>query len=117
MAGIDDQKRYARRMTWEGEVVWSRRMPVHHDIACLPDGRLLTIMSRLVQMPEIDAEHDVRDDAIAILSATGEVIKSVSVDAMRQRNPQAMLLFKVKRNRPAGRWQTDLYHLNSGRTG
>jgi hypothetical protein len=68
-AAID--ARYLMRMDWDGDVVWSKRMPVHHDVEQTPDGRILTLTYSFRILPEVDPEVPVRDNAIVLLDAAG----------------------------------------------
>jgi hypothetical protein len=58
------------RLTWESELVWRKRMDVHHDIAVLPDGTFYAI----IRGAELHRGLVVRFPSIVHFSPDGEEI-------------------------------------------
>ncbi len=64
-------RRWLQRISWQGETLWRRSMPVHHDVERLPDGRLAVLTMRSRAVSELHATLPVRDDGVALLSPDG----------------------------------------------
>jgi hypothetical protein len=70
---------YLMRLTWQGEVAWRRRMPAHHDVVPLADGRLLVLAMRTRSLPALHPDRPIRDDELSILSSQGEILDTHSL--------------------------------------
>ncbi len=76
--------RYLMRLSWHGEVLWKRDLPVHHDVAPAPEGRLVTLTLNTRRAPRIHPTRPIIDNEIALLTADGEVLEKRSLfDVMR----------------------------------
>ncbi len=76
--------RYLMRLSWHGEVIWKRDLPVHHDVAPAPGGRLVTLTVNTRRAPKIHRTRPILDNEIALLSMDGEVLEKRSLfDMMR----------------------------------
>lgn len=110
--GIRDEKRYALRMSWNGDVIWKRYLTAHHDITPTPGGGFLTLTFQRRKAPEIHPTVDLRDDHISRLDDDGRPVDSISMyDLVRDND-----LFPLRRKRPVekgGRKWVDLFHCNS----
>lgn len=83
-AGVDS--RYVLRLSWEGEIIWKRDIPVHHDISAMPDGNFILITMNLRSLPEITPYTPVRDDRLVVISQDGKELRHRSVfDMIRAR--------------------------------
>ena len=103
------------RLSWNGDVVWRRRIPVHHDVELTPDGRVATLSYRHRVIPEFHEEIPVREDFVEVLSADGEILETVSLLDLLRAGPEPFPLKAVpprfaKRERID---EVDLTHANS----
>jgi hypothetical protein len=85
-------------------------MQAHHDVELTPSGRLLTIVSRLRQVPDVSASAPLRDNEVALLSPEGVVLESVSLYDAWRASPLAPPLQAVKGSRQGA---IDLFHANA----
>ncbi len=105
--------RFLLRLSWDGEVVWRRRLNVHHDVALTPDGRLLTLLFERRVIAEIDPDVEVWDDVIALLSLQGEVLKKISLyDVLVSSKRRFPLQIAGRSEKNDERW-IDLFHCNA----
>ena len=80
----DPDARYLMRLSWQGEVIWKRDLPAHHDVGPAPGGRLVTLTARTRPAKRIHPTRPIRDDEITLLSMDGEVLEKRSLfDMMR----------------------------------
>ena len=100
-------------MDWNGEVVWRKYMFAHHELTTAPHGRLLTLLVHRRQVPQVDATIETRDDEIAILSADGEVLQTVSVLESWSTSPTKPKFYRVVPNERGGQVAIELFHCNS----
>ena len=70
---------YIMRLSWQGEMVWQRRVAAHHSIEVTPSGQLLTVIMKRRHAPPISGTEDVIDDVLALMSMDGEVIEELSL--------------------------------------
>jgi len=83
----------------DSKPLWTRELPVHHDLDVFPDGGIAVLTREPRRVPSLDPERDVLDDSIAILDAGGRVLRRISLlDALLD-SPHAGLLSR----REAGR--------------
>ena len=73
------KSRYVIRFSWDGHVIWKRRLPAHHDIEVMPNGHLLTLLQRLRHVPKLSPSRPVKDAGIAILSEDGRILEEASL--------------------------------------
>ncbi len=107
----DPGARYLMRLSWDNEVIWKHRLPVHHDVAPAPGGRFVALTFTFRRAPDIHPVRPIRDDHIVLLTAAGEVVEERSLyDMMSAR------LAPV--NDPPGTVKTepiDFFHANAVR--
>ena len=104
--------RYLMKLTWDGEVAWTRSMPAHHDVEETSSGRLLTLTLWIGRPAR--RNHDIRNDRLALLSPTGEPLETVSLYDLLSREPDRFPLQTVRpRTDAEGRTYVDLFHSNS----
>lgn len=82
--GADDvNERLLSRMSWDGELLWRRPLPVHHQAFALPDGRITTLTSRPRFLPdrvETFGHQIMADNGVALMTPDGtEVLEERSI--------------------------------------
>ena len=78
-----DQRRYAMRMNWDGDVLWRRDVDAHHDIGMMEDGRVVVLTLSIEKDAEISTEYAYRDNQVQILAADdGRTLESRSLTKM-----------------------------------
>jgi outer membrane protein assembly factor BamB len=91
------------------KLIWTSRVPAHHEIQILRNGAILTLTERNRKLRAVDPEHLVTDNGIAWLSPAGILRREISVyDVIRRSS-----LIKIKPVKPDFRHLVDLLHLNS----
>ncbi len=103
--------RYLLRFNWEGELLWKRKISVHHDIERTPDGQLLTLTFQPRRIPEIHPRFDTRGDHFTLVSNEGAVLDSFSLYEVLHAKPEVFPLVKVGLH-PKHQW-VDVFHANS----
>ena len=73
------ERGYVMRLSWDGEVLWQRRMTAHHDIEMTPNDQILVLTQRRRSVPEFDAEKDIRDNRLTLLSPDGSRLEEHSL--------------------------------------
>ncbi len=108
---IDPKDSFLMRLNWQGEVVFKHRLPAHHDVEITPRGQYVTLNRGYRLIPKFDAEIQVKDNALVLLSADLETASELSMfDAM---SAAGFALQAVDpKNAPASR-HFDLFHANS----
>jgi len=104
------RKRYLLRLSWQGEVIWKKYIPSHHDIERTPNGTLLalTLTNRRVVLNE--KERLIVDNLLSVLDESGEVVESRSLfDILSADSAQRALVDNRAREGKAN----DLLHANS----
>ena len=110
--GADVRTRYLARYAWDGELLWQRRLRVHHDVSVTDDGTLLALASARRRGRGLYPDHRIADIPILRLSASGEVIAQRSLfDIVASRPDFELNLIAV----PDNRGFVDLFHSNSVR--
>jgi arylsulfotransferase ASST len=110
---LDDQARYLERRTFDGAVRWRRALPAHHDVNVAPDGRLLVLVSEDRRIPAIDAEAEVRDEGIALVTPAGVVQERKLLVPMLLARPDVFTILPVQKRPLGDRRLLDLLHANS----
>jgi outer membrane protein assembly factor BamB len=111
--GIADEKRYALRLSWDGQVVWKKYMPSHHDIAAAPNDELITLSFNRRRVPQVIEGVDLRDDQITRLRLDGDEIESVSLYDAAIAQSDVYPLQPKKPTNMGGRQWVDAFHTNS----
>jgi hypothetical protein len=110
-AELGDERELVK-LDWEGRVAWRRRMPAHHDVELLPDGRIATLLLHFRVIPELDPSVPVRDSSVAVLSGEGEILEQQSISDLWLRTQG--IPWRTRRARKAGNLlQLDFLHANS----
>jgi hypothetical protein len=110
---VDSEALYVERRTFDDRLLWRRELPVHHDIAQAPDGRLAAIFSEDRLVPEIDGQALVRDEGLIFLTGAGDVTERQLFVPMLLARPSLFRFQPVQRRRPKGILTIDLLHTNS----
>lgn len=109
-----DGARYLQRYDWNGNLLWERRLPVHHDVELAPDGTLLALAFLRRSVPDLIPEIPVRDDRILRLDTDGNVLEDYSLLDAIGRGRDRFPLGRVQPSPgPDGAPQLDLLHANS----
>ncbi len=104
---------YLLRMSWDGEVLWKKRIAAHHDIQPTPQGHLLTLVHDPRRIPEISSDAHVQDDRLTLLTQDGEVVESRSLYDMVTAGPAPFTLLEVSADGEEGSPRLDIFHSNS----
>ena len=79
----------------DSKVIWSLRLPAHHDLAPRPDGSLYTLTAEPRTVRHDGEKLPIVDNALALVSADGELVRRLSLlDALRKSPRTAALLRK-----------------------
>jgi len=105
--------RFLLRLDWQSNVVWKRRLPVHHDVELAPHGRIMAMTHKIGVIPEVDADVGVRDHQIAMLNGQGRILKKVSLWNVMRSAPDLFTLQEGKVRTFEGGREIDLFHSNS----
>lgn len=105
---------YLLRMSWDGQVIWKRTMPAHHDVEVTPRGQILLLTTDPVRRA-IHRRLPIFDTPLVLLSHDGEVVEKISLyDALSSRPDLLDLRIadgkKITRGGVRG---VDLLHTNS----
>jgi hypothetical protein len=100
------QSRFVAKLSWQGELVWKRAYPAHHDVERTPSGQLLTLRTDQRMLPEVDPSAPVCDHSIALLDGDGRELERTSLYDVLTSAPE---LVRLQRGRGRG----DLIHANS----
>jgi len=73
-------------------VLWANDCSAHHDIAVLPDGRILTLTTELHDFPESDKGDQIQEEFVTVLGADGAIIERHSLLEMLANSPYAPAL-------------------------
>lgn len=109
--GAELPERFVLRLTWDNEVAWKRTLPAHHDIAPAPNHRFMLLALKRRRVPEFDAEFDIRDDLITMISPAGDLLEERSLYDMMLSRPDLLSYLRIKPREGV----IDLFHANSVR--
>jgi len=110
---IADDARYLMKLGWDGELLWKRRMRVHHDIEVTPDGRLLTLTFSRRVVRAIDPVVPVRVDELTLLDQEGRVLETRPLLRAVRARPERFTLWSKEPDGLGGETWIDLFHANS----
>ena len=102
--------RYVARLGWNGEVIWRTPLGAHHDAQLTPRGEIVVLTSSRRVVPEVDATGKLKDNALTLLSATGQPLGSASLYDLLRTAPAEQFRFEP---RAPGKGRLDLLHANS----
>jgi hypothetical protein len=108
-----DTHRFIMRFSWDGELLWKRVMPAHHDVQVMPDGRLLTLTARKRDIPAINTEIRVRDNGLALLTSDGRLIEEKSLYDIFAAKPGGYTFQSLQARPRRGEYAVVLFHNNS----
>ena len=107
------ENRFLMRLDWVGNLVWKKRLPVHHDVELAPNGRIMTLTYGFRVIPEVHPEIPVRDNSVAMLNENGELLDEVSLWELMRSAPELFTLQEGKTRNFEGGREVDLFHANS----
>jgi hypothetical protein len=105
--------RYLMKMSWDGEVLWRKQLPVHHDVEVTPDGHLLTLLYRLRIIKLVHPDVPVRENSLLLLTADGEIVEEISLWELLHSAPEVFKMQRVKYREFEGGWEIDAFHANA----
>ena len=98
------------RLAPDGGVVWETDLPLHHDVRILNDGRLATLTSRRLEVPEIHP-GPVWDNGVALLSPEGALLEERSLLDVLASHPERLPVVTAGIEEKEGK-PLDLFHAN-----
>ncbi len=101
------------KFDWQGQLLWSRQLPVHHDVDVTPDGRIATLAYRLRVIPRFHSTIPVRDHYVTLLDPDGNPIEEASLSEILVRSPAFPRFRERDARRHDGQLELDLIHSNS----
>jgi len=103
------------RLDWDGEVVWSRQLPVHHDVELTPRNQIATLTYAHRLVPSIHETIPVKDHNIALFSLEGELLHEVSILDLLETAPEPFRLEPIEPHfsTPDQMDEVDLLHSNA----
>lgn len=104
---------YVLRLTWEGDIVWKKRMYAHHDVELTPQGGLLTLTAGWRRIPSISKKVDVQDNWLTLLTPEGTVHEQLSLYDLLTSRLDLFRLQKTRISTSRGLPEIDLFHANS----
>jgi hypothetical protein len=111
VVGAESSQRYVMRLTWNGDVVWRRDLPAHHDIVRAPGNRLAVLTLTPRRLPALSTDTDIRDDLVTILSNNGDVQEQRSLYDILSPRPELLDFIPTTLREGV----IDLFHANSVR--
>lgn len=100
-----------RRLDWDGRVLWTSPVPAHHDASVAADGTIATLTYRY--RAHDDFEHELKDNGLALLSSSGELLEEHSLADLLASRPDLLDVRKVAPTAKFDRTYIDLVHANS----
>ncbi|MDP6408075.1 MAG: arylsulfotransferase family protein [Planctomycetota bacterium] len=113
VAGIPDGSRTLLRLDWEGNLIWKRRLLVHHDVALAPGGKLAVLAFERVRRADLHPSIPVRDERVLLLDPDGTLLDSRSLLAAVEAGGAPFEWLEVAPDRLTGTEWIDLFHANS----
>lgn len=107
------EARYVMRQDWDGNILWQRELPVHHDVEQTPDGRILTLTYEFRLIPEVHGEIAVRDNAVALLDRDGKLLERAPLWDVLHSAPDLFTMQEGRERNFEGGMELDLFHANS----
>jgi hypothetical protein len=101
------------RMSWDGRIVWRKPIHAHHDAEVTAAGTIATLTFRFRRIPEVSAEHPVKDDRLTILSQAGDVLEEHSLYDLLCGDPDVFTCRSVPPTSDGDGKVIDLLHANS----
>ncbi|MCK6446725.1 MAG: aryl-sulfate sulfotransferase [Planctomycetes bacterium] len=112
-AGALCEDHYVQRFDFDGNTRWKRPLRAHHDVQVTWAGDLMTLTASQRKLPDLDAEHDVIDNELTLLSPNGEVRESHSLHDICAK-PESKFSFQRVAPNPNKKFPiVDAFHCNS----
>jgi hypothetical protein len=108
-----DSQRYLARYSWDGELLWKRRLYAHHHVAPAPAGRMLTLTFEYRALDDVSREAPVRDDHVAMIDGEGQVVEERSLYDALNSSPDRFTFVPFPAMLKWGRKHVDLIHANT----
>ena len=74
--------RHIERIGWDSSLRWRTPIPAHHDLYVAPDGSILTFTQRMGELDTPEGPVAIVDNAIALLSAEGQLLREISLASL-----------------------------------
>ena len=103
-------------LSWDGEVLFRKRILSHHDSDWMPNGKIAALTKNFRLVPWVSETHEIRDNGIAILDRDGNLLEQKSLTSLMESNSDQFTFQRLPRmdNKGNGvRWGVDLLHANS----
>ncbi|MEK7792890.1 MAG: arylsulfotransferase family protein [Candidatus Hydrogenedentota bacterium] len=80
------------KLDWDSNLIWTYAGGCHHDLSIADSGEIYVLTNELRRFPELNPEHDVVDNSIAVLSAEGKELRRASIlDCIANSDYRALL--------------------------
>lgn len=112
-AGALCEDHYVQRFDFAGNTRWKRPLRAHHDVQAVWSGDFMTLTASQRKLPDIDAEHDVIDNELTLLSPNGDVLESHSVHDICAKSESKFVFQHVAPNPNKKFPIVDAFHCNS----
>jgi hypothetical protein len=110
---IPDESRYLMRFSWDGDVVWKRKIIAHHDVTSAPDDHILTLTSVTKVVPEVHPTAETCYDQLTLLTRDGEAVAHCSLWDALHTDPRIFIFQRINPHPQKGKFIVDLLHSNS----
>jgi len=106
------KSRYLARFNWDGDLLWERPMSAHHDVDVDSRGRIWTLDYELRHVEQFGDKTPLRDNAVVVMDAAGEVQERVSLLELLTSSPELFTLQPGTLRMFEGAAELDLFHAN-----
>ncbi len=106
------ENRAILKFTWNGKKLGESKLPAHHELHFSAGNPMLTLLHGFRLIPEVDATDRILDNQVAVLSAHGEVLDSISLYDLLKDVPDFQLQ-EVKATNVYQATFIDLFHANT----
>ncbi len=104
---------YLLRQSWDGDLLWQRAIPAHHDVELTPQGRILTLTESVRELVEVDPTIPVLDHHLELLTPDGRLVDRRSLWDLLRAAPELVTIRRVPPRTLDGLRRIDLFHSNS----
>jgi len=109
--GRGEERRHVLiRLAFDGSPLWRRYLPVHHHLTERPDGNIAVLTRRQRWLPQMNADRQLADNGIALVSPDGELIAERSLHDMLAARPDVFRFLSQEAGSPAS--DPDFLHAN-----
>lgn len=114
---LDARLAFVGCMSWEGDVLWRRKIRAHHDVELTPQGEVLTLTERRNSIPAVDPENLLRDNGLCYLELeTGKILREIGLTKILVSRPDMFQLQDPPKSQQKGKDAIDHLHCNSVET-